>query len=408
MSIYSYTAYTPEGELKKGSQISSNKADLHMILESQGLTVVSIEEEQLTNKKKAVSFSFGKIKLGDLVMMMKQLAVMIRAGIDMGEAISILQVQSLSKRVRNTMGEVLKSVEGGLTLAGSLAEHPKDFPDIIINMVRAGEMGGHLEENLDRLAIQLEKDYEVKRKVRDAMIYPGVIVSVAVILGIVMSLFVLPKLVKLFDSFSMELPITTKIIIWFSAFMQKYGIIVIVGMFIAVIGLRIAAKTKYVKPYIHRIILTLPFVSKVSRSFNLARFTRTLGTLLKSGIPIVEALKITAHTVENVQYRQKLEMIAREAQKGISLSDLLKAHEGGVASFPPIITRMTGVGEKTGKLEEVLLYVAEFYEEEVSSFTKNLTVIIEPVILIAIAIGIGVMVISIIYPIYQFTGQMGK
>ena len=204
MSIYSYTAYTPEGELKKGSQISSNKADLHMILESQGLTVVSIEEEQLTNKKKAVSFSFGKIKLGDLVMMMKQLAVMIRAGIDMGEAISILQVQSLSKRVRNTMGEVLKSVEGGLTLAGALAEHPKDFPDIIINMVRAGEMGGHLEENLDRLAIQLEKDYEVKRKVRDAMIYPGVIVSVAVILGIVMSLFVLPKLVKLFDSFSME------------------------------------------------------------------------------------------------------------------------------------------------------------------------------------------------------------
>ncbi|MEK7130531.1 MAG: type II secretion system F family protein, partial [Patescibacteria group bacterium] len=332
MSIYSYTAYTPEGELKKGSQITSNKADLHMILESQGLTVVSIEEEKLTQKKQ-LSFSFGKIKLGDLVMMIKQLSVMIRAGIDMGEAISILQVQSLSKRVRNVMGEILKSVEGGLTLAGALAEHPKDFPDIIINMVRAGEMGGHLEENLDRLAIQLEKDYEVKRKVRDAMIYPGVIVSVALILGIVMSLFVLPKLVKLFDSFSMELPITTKIIIWFSAFMQKYGIIVIVGMFIAFIGLRIAAKTKYVKPYIHRIILTMPFVSKVSRSFNLARFTRTLGTLLKSGIPIVEALKITAHTVENAVYRKKLEMIAREAQKGISLSDLLKAHEGGPASF---------------------------------------------------------------------------
>src|SRR3989304_4268495 len=207
MSIYSYTAYTPEGELKKGSQISSNKADLHMILESQGLTVVSIEEEKLAQKKQ-ISFSFGKIKLAD---------------------------------------------------------HPRDFPDIIINMVRAGEMGGHLEENLDRLAIQLEKDYEVKRKVRDAMIYPGVIVSVAVILGIVMSLFVLPKLVKLFDSFSMELPITTKIIIWFSAFMQKYGILVIVGSFLLFIGLNIAAKTKYVKPYIHRILLTLPFVSKVSR-----------------------------------------------------------------------------------------------------------------------------------------------
>ena len=407
MAIFNYTASTPEGDIKTGTMIQNTKDDVAEALQSQGLYIVSISEEKL-GAKKSLSFSLGKMKLGDLVMMVKQLAVMIRAGIDMQEAISILGAQSQSKHVRQVLAEVLKTVESGRTLSGAFAEHPRDFPDIMVNLIRAGELGGNLEENLERLAVQLERDYEVKKRIKDALIYPSIIVGTALLLLLVMSLFVLPKLVKLFESFNLELPITTRMVIWFSGFMQKYGIVVIIGVFLLAVAFSVISRLPKVKPYTHRLILSLPLIGKMSRSLNLARFARTLGTLLKSGIPIVEALHITSNTLDNYLYKEKVNIVAREAQKGIAISDILKANDGGVANFPPIVTRMAGVGEKTGKLEEVLLYVAQFYEEEVTSFTKNITTLIEPVLLIGIGLGVGGMVISIIYPIYQFTGSLGK
>lgn len=336
----------------------------------------------------------------DKLLFAKHLSTMIKAGLSLREGVATIQEQISSKKFKKVLDDVIKQLDNGQSLADSLARHPRVFSELFINMVKIGEASGTLEENLGHLALQLEKSYDLRRKVKAAMIYPVLVLVSTFGLGGALALFVLPKLVPLFKSFDIKLPMSTRILLWITETFQNYGFYVILFLCFLVGVLVFLSRLGSVKSNSHKLILKVPVVGKVVRDVNLARFSRTLGTLLKSGISIVEALNITAGTLGNMSYQVQTKAMALKVQRGQEIAAYLKDRP---KLFPPTLSHMISVGEKTGNLEDSLLYLAEFYEKEVDSATKNLSVILEPMLLIFIGIIVAFIAVSIITPIYQLT-----
>lgn len=312
---------------------------------------------------------------------------------------------SAQGRFRRVLNDVLKGVEGGRPLSESFAEHRKIFSELFIATVRAGESSGTLDRSLEDLAVQLTKSYELQRKIRGAMIYPVIVLTAALGIGIGLSYFVLPKVISLFTSITVELPLSTRVLIGFSKFMVAHGPAFFAGLIGGIIGLYYFLKWKPIRPFTHGVILRLPVFGKLSRNFNLAMFARTMGTLLKSGIAIGEAFEITSQNIGNVRYRMALVRVKEGTETGIPASTVLEEYP---KLFPSITTRMISVGERTGNLEETFGYLAEFYEDEVDNMSKNLSTILEPVLLIFIGLTVAFIAISIIAPIYNFIGSIER
>ncbi len=350
----------------------------------------------------ATNINLKGTSLVEKVVFAKHLSLMIKSGVVISEALKILY-QSSSGKFKTTIGEVYNSVKAGRSLSRSLGRYPKIFSDFFVGAVYAGESSGTLSESLENVANELKKEKELRDKIKGALLYPVIILLAAFAMSLFLAFYILPKIIPLFEGMKMKLPWTTRVLIAFSHLVEGYGSVILGGIVFLIIILAWLLRQNFAKPFFHKIWLSLPIAKDIICQANLARFARTLGTLLASGLNIVEALDVTAKTTTNYYYREALFVVAKGVSKGNKLSfSLIKFKD----FFPDMLVKMVAIGEESGKLEETLIYLADFYELEVDNSTKNLSVVVEPVLLIVIGLGIGFLALSIITPIYGITGNV--
>ena len=335
----------------------------------------------------------------------KHLSTMIKSGIPIAEALSSLASYAGTPNFRKILESIVANIENGKTLAQSLKQHPKVFNNLFVSLIEIGEESGTWEESLEFLSLQLAKDYALKKKIQGALMYPMLVFLTTFGMGGFIALFILPKLVDFFSAFDIELPLATKILLFIAQFMKNYGLFSILFLAILFVILILISKIPKVKPFYHALLLKIPFIGKLISYGQLAQFSRNLGILLKSGVPINHSLEVIANVLSNLKYQEDVKNIARNLLKGKNISSLLSKKN---SRFPPLISEMVSVGEKTGKLDESLLYVSAFYEEEIDSYVKNLTTLLEPVLLIIVGLTVGFIALAIISPIYELTGSIRK
>ncbi len=401
MPIFIYKAKSSTGEEKVGSREAASQTDLARLLRQDGFFLISANI--LGQEKKKSQFNWGflesllPISLVEKMLFARYLAVMVKAGLPLNQALEILSKQTKNKRFAKIIGEVNKDIQRGVAFSDSLAKYPNVFSDLFVNMVRVGESGGNLEEILKLLAIQMDKDHQLVSKVKGALVYPSVIFVAMIGVGIIMMVVIVPKITATFQELKIELPISTQIIIGLSNFLSKHiwwsiGIVVA-----AVILVTQFLKTKVGKRGYDWLGLNLPVLSTTIPQINSARLARNLSALIEGGVPITKSLQILSAILTNSYYRESLVEATREIQKGHLLSDTLSKYP---LLYPPLIIQMMEVGERTGTLGQILEELADFYEEEVGNFTKNLTNIIEPVLMVIIGAAVGFFAISMIQPMY--------
>lgn len=367
-------------------------------------TLISLEpvgRAKARRKSGGKQFLFGRIKLLEKVMFAKHLSVMIKSGMSIDNSLETLKDNSSPLMTRILSG-VLQDVRKGNPLSAALKKYKRDFDLLFINMVAAGEKGGNLAKNLNLLAIQQQKSYELRRKIKAAAMYPTVVLLAIVGLTVVVSRFVLPKIIKFFTSLNVELPLSTRILISGADFFAHYWLWLLVGVIVLVVGWNTMLRFTSTRLILHKFILSIPILGKLISNMNLALFCKTLSSLLNSGITIDQALQVVSQTMTSEVYKQEIINIYHKVLKGTSLADSISNKK----YFPSIVPRMTMVGEESGNLSEVLNHLADFYELEVDNTTKNLSAMLEPVLLIAIGLVVGFVAMSIINPIYDLTSQI--
>lgn len=352
-----------------------------------------------------VLFMFNSISFLDKVLFTKHLAVMIKSGIPLSEGLEALTTQARSTAFKKVLQEITKNVINGQQLAKAMSKHPNAFSEFYLGLIKVGEESGTLEENLSFLAEQMAKDYKLRKKIQGAMLYPGLVLSATVIMGSFIGVFILPKLIDFFAAFEVELPLTTRILLWLAHLMKTYGFLLVFGLLIFALASYFLLRTSYLKYHWHRLVLKFPIFGELFSYAQLARFARNLGTLLKTGVPIIKSLEITANTLDNLAFRKQLILAKEQIEKG---KELGKSLEKTGTLFPPIVCKMITVGEKTGKLDEVLIYLGDFYDEEIDSISKNLSTVLEPILLVIIGLIVGFVALAIISPIYELTGSIRR
>lgn len=346
--------------------------------------------------------SIGGVGFSEKIFFARHLSLMLRSGVPILEALRIVYDSSEGK-FHSIISTIARSVESGKPLSAALANYPRVFPELFVSAVYAGERSGTLVENLEHVALALEKERSLRSKIKSAMTYPIIVFAVAGVLAFVFSFYILPRVIPLFEGLRIELPVTTRFLIGFTHFIQAHGIAVLVGLVLFAVGFTWLLRQKFIKPFTHWLLLRTPVVGRISREANLARFSRTLGMLLKSGVAIDEALNIARETVGNYHYRMSLLQVGERIRKGSRLSEVLTQEP---KLFPPLLSRMIRVGEESGRFEETLFYLADFYEEALDASTKTLATAIEPVLLLAIGGVVAFLALSIITPIYNLTGSI--
>src|SRR4051812_36711404 len=391
MATFTYTARTPQGELKTATIDAATRDDVVAQLRRQRLNVVKIDEAPSQKKK------LGSIKGRDIVIFTRQFSTMINAGLPLVQALDILAKQSENPALKEVTKAVVFDVESGHTVADAFRKHPKAFDDLYVNMVAAGEAGGILDTILMRLAVFKEKNDALVRKVKGAMIYPGVIMSVAAIAIVVLLLFVIPVFEKMFESVGMPLPLPTRVVITMSRFLQGYWWAVIAAFMGAGASLKKYYATADGKLAIDKLLLKMPVLGDVLRKSAVSRFTRTLGTLIGSGVSILDGLEITAKTAGN----RVIQDAIMESRASIAGGETISAPLQKSQVFPPMVISMIAVGEQTGGLDEMLSKIADFYDEEVDAAVSGLLSLMEPVMIVFLGAVVGGMVVAMSLPIFD-------
>lgn len=348
----------------------------------------------------------SKVSFQEKILFTKHLATMYRAGIPITEALSTLIAQTRSAAFKRILKEVLSDIDNGQSLAKALKKHPRVFDEFYVSLISVSEESGTLEENLDFLAKQLAKDYSLRKKIQSALLYPAIVVSVMLVMGVFISIFVLPKLVDFFESFQVELPATTKALLFIANTFKSYGVFIILVAVGILFLFRISISWHPIKHFWHTLVIKVPLVGLLVSYGQIARFSRNFGTLIKSGIPVAKSLEITADTLSNLKFKGDLQEIAKDLSKGKNIGNAMQSPK--FWEYPPIVSKMITVGEATGKLDEVLLYLSDFYEDEIDDLSKNLSTAIEPVLLVIIAFMVGFVALAIISPIYELTGSIRR
>jgi len=395
MPAFTYTARALNGDLKTATIDAPNRDEVVAQLRKQRLNVVKIDEAKSaanTTKKKA-----GKISMRDIVIFTRQFSTMINAGLPLVQALDILAKQSENKALKDVTLAVVFDVESGHTVADALRKHPKAFTELYVNMVAAGEAGGILDTILMRLATFMEKNDALVRKVKGAMIYPGVILSVAGIAIVVLLIFVIPTFERMFASVGLALPLPTRVVIGMSQFLQHYWWALIVGIVVAFNAFKKYYATPDGKLAIDRLMLKAPVLGDVLRKSSVSRFTRTLGTLIGSGVSILDGLEITAKTSGN----RVIQDAIMESRASIAGGETISAPLQKSAVFPPMVISMIAVGEQTGGLDEMLSKIADFYDEEVDAAVSGLLAMMEPLMIVFLGVVVGGMVVAMYLPIFD-------
>ncbi len=399
MPMFRYTAKDKGGRPMGGLIEALDAKTLSVSLRGQGLTIISVREEKVKEPGSSSGFSFGKpkIKSGELVVFSRQLATMIEAGIPLVQALEILGEQIETPLFKKVVQEVKRDVTSGLAFHEALAKHKNAFSPLFINMAKAGEAAGALDEIMDRLATYMEKADSLQHKVRSAMNYPIVVSSMAVLITILMLVKVVPVFKQMFADFDAKLPLPTLVLVSISEFLIKTLPFWIVGFVVAVVLFQRFIKTVKGRLLWHTFLFKMPIFGVILRKTAVAKFTRTLATLLKSGVPILQALDIVGKSSDNSLIENAVEYVRISIRGGENITDpLLKTKV-----FPPLVVRMIAVGEQTGELEKMLNKIADFYDDQVNSAVAGLTSLIEPLIIAFLGVVIGGIVICMFLPIFK-------
>lgn len=398
--LFTYKAKSKEGDLVNGLMEAVDRFALARDLRAGGNVPLSIRE------KKTLSFDvdaifgnfFGRVKVGELIILTKNLGGMIKAGLSLSRAISVLEKQTKNKALNKILVSVSNNINAGDTLSTALAKFPNVFSKLFISMTKAGEESGNLAGALSDIGANLEKSHSLTRKIRGALIYPGVILCAMVVIGILMFAFVVPTLAGTFKELGVKLPFTTQIIVWIGSFFSEHLFLTFLIVLSTGFGLFSLFRAKFMSQYIDFAVLRIPVVGNIAKELNTARTARTLSSLLVAGVSITRGVEITEDVVQNIYYKKVLGDARAVLEKGAPFSAVFQSNP---KLYPIMMSEMIEVGEETGKLADMLTQVAIFYEDEIENKTKNLSTIIEPVLMIIIGSGVGFFAISMISPLYS-------
>jgi len=393
MAVFAYQGRSAAG-LQKGEIEAADRMTAVGELRRRSILVTQIAEK---TGGKTPGKSGKKVKDKEMAIFTRQFSTMIDAGLPLVQCLNILTEQSDSKNLRNVTGNVARTVEEGATLAESLRKHPRTFDDLYTNMVEVGETGGILDVVLQRLAVYIEKAASLKRKIKSAMVYPASIIGVALLVIIFMLTFVIPTFAAMFKDLGADLPLPTQIVIGLSNFVRGYLWLIGLALGGGLFALRSYYRTENGRSTIDALLLKLPVFGLLVRKVAVARFTRTLGTLVQSGVPILEALRITATTAGNKVVERAVLQCRASVTEGKTVAEPLKI--SGV--FPPMVTQMISVGEQTGALDAMLSKVADFYDDEVDTAVATLTSLLEPMMIVFLGVVVGGLVVAMYLPIFK-------
>lgn len=403
---FKFKAKGKDGKLVEAVRESKDKLTLFSELKSEGLMLLVAEPLEgggLIQFLKWLNETVVRIDLHEKIIFARNLSAMISAGLPLSRAIEILEKQTTNQKFRKILNVLGKEIKEGNTLSSGLAKFPNVFIPLFVAMVRAGEESGGMSGALKEIAMHLEKSYIMMKKVRGAMMYPAIIICAVVVIGILMLIFVVPTLISTFKELNVELPASTRFVIFISNLFTEYSIYLLLGIIIAVIGGVFALRTRRGQQIFDSIILRLPFVGNLVKEINSAQTTRTLSSLISAGVNITESISITRDVIQNYYYKEALAVAVSRIEKGAPISEVFKEKTN---LFPVMVGEMMEVGEETGKLSQMLLDIATFYEEEVESATKDLSTIIEPLLMVLIGCAVGFFAISMISPTYSLLNSI--
>lgn len=402
MAKFQYKSVAVGGEVREGVAEAEDSFALANDLKAKGETLVTAEPVHKKSLKN-INISFGGVKLADKIAFSKNLAAMIDAGLTLSRALNVIERQTKNKKFQETLRALGADVEKGEQLSAAAEKFPKVFSRLFVSMVRAGEESGKLGEALRVVAEQMERSYNLQRKIRGAMMYPSIILSVMVIIGVLMLIFVVPTLTETFTDLDVELPRSTQLVITVSDAFRLHPILIFGGLSVLVSFLVAAGRTQKGKRFFEFLIMHTPIIQGLVQQTNSARMARTFSSLLSSGVEVVAAIGITKDVIQNSYYKAVLAESEEGIQKGEQLSGIFNKYE---KLYPPMVGEMIAVGEETGKLPGMLLQIAEFFEGEVDQKTKDMSTIIEPFLMVIIGTAVGFFALSMISPIYSLSGSI--
>ncbi len=403
--LYNYEAITNLGEKKKGS-IDAVSRDLAILsLQRRELIVLSIREEGIKNNilSKISFFHNSKIPMKDIVMMSRQISTLFESQVSALKAFNLLSSNTENQELVKILNQIAEDVKSGITISGALAKHGNAFSDFYVNMVKAGEESGKLTQTFSYLADYLDRQYQLTTKTKNALIYPGFVIGVFVIVMTMMFVFIIPKLSEIIKESGQEIPMFTKVIMGLSDLVRSYGVFLLIAVIIGVFYLFKMYSTLSGKRRIDSFKLKIPLFKNIYKKLYLSRISDNLDTMLSSGIPIIRAIEITSAVVGSSVYEDILKRSSEDVKSGSSLSEALSRYE----EFPPIMTGMLKVGEETGSLGNILKTLGHFYSREVNEAIDTLVGLIEPIMIVVLGLGVGILLASILVPIYNIAGGIG-
>jgi len=402
MPIYKWGAKTKKGRSLKGELEAADERIARIYLKKRNIEVTKLKQKP-KDLFENISFMQPKVTKKDLVIFTRQFSTMIDAGLPLVQGLNILGEQTENKTFKIMLKRITKDVEGGSTLADALGKHPKVFDSLFVNLVAAGETGGILDTILQRLAAYIEKAEKLKSQIKGAMTYPIIVVAIAIIVIAVIMVFVIPVFQDMFASFGKALPVPTQVVVSMSEFTKGNILYMIGGLIVFVWVFRRYAKTTSGKKNIDSVLLKLPIFGELIKKVAVARFTRTLGTMVSSGVPILDALEITAKTAGNVI----VEEVIHDARSSIAEGQTIAEPLSETNIFPGMVTQMISVGESTGALDAMLEKIADFYDDEVDAAVSAMTSMLEPLLMLFLGGSIGGLVIAMYLPIFKMAAAMG-
>ncbi len=400
MSHFIFKAKKPTGEIYSAERDVADRYELYKLIRDSGDEVIEVREKAPSKGLHMnISLSlFKRVKTAEKIAFARNLGAMLDAGLALSRALSVLERQSHNKTLKAVLTELIAEVNKGSTFSDALAKHPKIFAPLMVSMVGAGEQSGTLAEALRVVSTQMDKAYQLERRVKGALIYPGVIVCVMILIGVLMMTFVVPTLMKTFTELNVELPLSTRVVLGVSTLFRDYGLLVLIALILVGFGIFRWARTSQGKHALHAIVLKIPLIGPLVQEVNAARTARTMSSLLSAGVEVVEAVSITSGVVQNVYFKAVLERAGEAIKKGELMSQIFN---DATKYYPIFMAEMMSVGEETGKTGEMLLGVATYYEDDVEQKTKDMSTVIEPFLMVVIAAAVGFFAVSMISPMYS-------
>jgi len=401
MPYYNFQATNADGELISGVVEAESEAAALALVEDQDLKPVSVSERRVAPWQANLDF-FQRVTTKDMVIMSRQLSVMVDATVPLVEALHILTKQTNNAKLKKIVSEVADEVEGGARLSQAFARYPKLFSKFYISIIRSGETSGQLAEVLNYLADQLEKDYDLKSKIRSAMMYPAFIMSGLFGVGLLMMVYVVPKMTEILKEANTELPISTRILIGLSDWLQVYWWLLLIVMVFGAVGFRFALRYKQIRYGFDWFKIHVPIFGSLSKQIAVVRMTQSLSTLSAGKVPLVDALAVVRDIVGNAVYEDMVDQTINEVRDGNSLASIFMKSN----NVPNMVSQMMAVGEETGRLDDILMRLTNFYSREIDNMVRNMVTLIEPLVMIIMGVAVGVMVAAIILPMYTLSTSL--